>query len=65
MNATLDEQSRYDRFVAGLTALTREHGIALNVCGGVCIARDARDFAALSYRADIGSSDLCPNWPED
>lgn len=65
MNWTAEEQARYDRFVAGLTALTREHGIALCVTGGVCIAEHVSEYADLRYIADIGSGDLRPKWPND
>lgn len=65
MSWTAEEHARYDRFVAGLTALTREHGIALTAIGGVSIADAAEDYAQLTYNADIGSGDLTPNWPDD
>lgn len=65
MSWTAEEHARYDRFVAGLTALTREHGIALTVFGGVHIAGAAHFYNDLAYIADIGSGDLYPKWPED
>lgn len=65
MSWTAEEQARYDRFVAGLTVLTREHGIALTAIGGVHIADDTGDYGDLRYVADIGSGDLYPKWPGD
>jgi hypothetical protein len=65
MSTTADEHARYDRFVAGLTALTREHGIALSAFGGVHIAGAAHFYDDLTYIADISSGDLYPRGPED
>lgn len=58
-------QRNYDCFVAELTKLTRKYGIAIQSVGNVSIADHAGEFAALSYRADITSGDLYPDWPED
>ena len=65
MSWTADEHARYDRFVAALTALTREHGIALSTFGGVHIAGAAHFYDDLTYIADISSGDLYPNWPDE
>jgi uncharacterized 2Fe-2S/4Fe-4S cluster protein (DUF4445 family) len=65
MKHSVEEQARYDRFVAGLTALTREHGIALSTFGGVHMAGAVNHYDDLTYIADIGSGDLYPNWPDE
>lgn len=65
MSWTADQQMRYDRFVAELTALTRKYGIALSTFGGVHIAGAADHYDDLTYIADIGSCDLYPNWPDE
>jgi hypothetical protein len=65
MTWTLEEEARYEQFVAGLTALSRKYGIALTAIGGVHISDDAGDYAELRYVAGFGSGDLYPNWPVD
>lgn len=65
MSWTAEERARYDRFVAGLTALSREHGITLSAFGGVDIAWAANFCDDITYIADIDSGDLYPKWPED
>ncbi len=65
---TLTEQqvaANYQQFVADLTQLTRQYGIALQCVGGVYIADHAGEFKDLSYIADISSGDLMPDWPRD
>jgi len=65
MNACQSTQSNYQQFVAELTALTRKFGVAIQSVGGVMLADKQGEFSEVSYRADIGSSDLYPEFPED
>lgn len=55
----------YDKFIAELTALTRKYGVAIQSVGGVILADTQGEFSKVSYRADISSGDLYPEFPED
>ena len=54
----MNEQQRYEAFIAGLTDLSRQYGISINTAGGVTIADNANDFAEIKYIADASSGDL-------
>jgi hypothetical protein len=58
---TLTEHARYTAFVADLTRLSPEYGIAISAFGGVHIAEDQHDLKGLTYVADASSGDLYPN----
>jgi hypothetical protein len=55
----------YQHFIAELTALTRQYGIAIQSVGGVVIADAPGAFGEVTYRADIGSGDLYPQFPKE
>ena len=57
-------QVRYRRFVVDLTRISRRHGVAVKSVGGVTLAGQASEFAALVYAGDITSGDLLPLWGE-
>ena len=54
----------YGRFVAELTVLTRQYGVAIQSVGGVILADRAGGFDNVSYVADVGSGDLYPRFPD-
>ena len=58
MTSTTD----YDQFIAELTQLTRQYGVAIQSVGGVIIANNPGEFSHVTYRADIGSGDLYPEF---
>lgn len=57
-------ETNYQHFIAELTALTRKYGVAIQSVGGVLLADTQGEFSEVSYRADIGSGDLYPEFPE-
>jgi hypothetical protein len=57
---TLTEQARYTAFVAELTRLSREYGIAISAFGGVYVAEFQHELRDLVYVADASSGDLYP-----
>jgi hypothetical protein len=57
-------QVRYRRFVVDLTRISRRHGVAVKSVGGVTLAEQASEYAALVYVGDITSGDLLPLWGE-
>lgn len=63
MNATTQTEANYDAFITELTALTRQYGVAIQSVGGVFVADTAAEFNHVSYRADISSGDLYPEFP--
>jgi hypothetical protein len=58
-------QAEYDAFVAGLTALTRQTGVALFVTRGIYRAGRPGEFAQLTYDADLAANRLEPRFPDD
>lgn len=58
-------ETNYLHFIAELTALTRKYGVAIQSVGGVILADTEGEFRGVSYRADIGSGDLYPEFPDD
>ena len=52
-----------DQFLAELTALTRKYGVAIQSVGGVVLADAPGEFRNVTYRADISSGDLYPEFP--
>lgn len=64
MTSTAPSTTHYDRFIAELTALTRKHGVAIQSVGGVILAEAPGEFRDVSYRADISSGDLYPEFPD-
>lgn len=51
-------QQRFERFVQQLTALTKQHGIAIMSIGGVYIFEQIEDAKNLVYSMDASSGDL-------
>jgi len=58
-------QDNYQKFVAGLTLLTRKYGVAIQSIGGVSITNTPYEFSRVIYKADITSGDLEPEFPGD
>jgi len=58
-------EANYDQFIAELTALTRKHGVAIQSVGGVILADAPGEFRNVTYRADISSGDLYPEFAEN
>ena len=56
-------EANYDKFIAGLTALTREYWVAIKSVGGVILADESSEFKDVTYVADISSGDLYPRFP--
>ena len=63
MTTTAPSTTHYDQFIAELTLLTRKYGVAIQSVGGIHIADAPGDFSDVTYRADIGSGDLYPEFP--
>ncbi len=57
-------EAHYDQFIAELTALTRKYGVAIQSVGGVILADAPGEFHNVTYRADISSGDLYPEFPD-
>mgnify|MGYP003643589902 CR=1 FL=1 len=53
----MNEQTRYEKFIEALTALSVEHGVTLNVTGGVTI-HDEGVIRSVVYDSDSTSGDL-------
>lgn len=53
-----DRSERFAAFVAGLERLSAEHGVVLQVTGGVCIQDGP--VASVEYDRDCASGDLRP-----
>ena len=64
MTTTAPNATDYDQFIAELTALTRKYGVAIQSVGGVILADAPGDFRDVTYRADISSGDLYPEFPD-
>ena len=64
MATTAPLTTHYDQFVAELTALTRKYGVAIQSVGGVILADAPGEFRNVTYRADISSGDLYPEFPD-
>ena len=62
IQAAQQTENNYDRFIAGLTVLTRKYGVAIQSVGGVYLANERGEFDKLTYTADISSGDLYPNF---
>jgi len=60
MTSTTD----YDQFIAELTLLTRKYGVAIQSVGGVILSEVPGEFRDVTYRADISSGDLYPEFPD-
>jgi hypothetical protein len=58
-------QAEYDAFVAGLTALTRQTGVALFLTRGIYRAGRPGEFGQLTYRGDLLANRLEPRFPDD
>ena len=65
INTTTQTEQNYDRFIAELTALTRKYGVAIQSVGGVILADAPGEFRNVTYRADISSGDLYPEFAEN
>ena len=62
MNTT--RQANYDQFIAELTRITRQYGVAIQSVGGVFLADAPAEFGRVTYIADITSGDLYPEFPD-
>ena len=58
-------EANYDQFIAELTALTRKYGVAIQSVGGVILADAPGEFHNVTYRADISSGDLYPDFADN
>ena len=58
-------EANYDQFIAELTALTRKYGVAIQSVGGVILADALDEFRNVTYRADISSGDLYPEFADN
>ena len=65
MTTTAPNATDYDQFIAELTQLTRKYGVAIQSVGGVILADTPGEFRDVTYRADISSGDLYPEFPDD
>lgn len=65
MTTTAPNTTNYDQFTAELTALTRKYGVAIQSVGGVILADAPGEFSDVTYRADISSGDLYPEFPDN
>ena len=61
---TAPSTTHYDQFIAELTALTRKYGVAIQSVGGVILVDVPGEFRDVTYRADISSGDLYPEFPD-
>ena len=57
--------ANYDQFIAEMTALTRKYGVAIQSVGGVILADAPGEFHNVTYRADISSGDLYPEFADN
>ena len=64
MTTTAPNATDYDQFIAELTQLTRKYGVAIQSVGGVILADAPGEFHDVTYRADISSGDLYPEFPD-
>ncbi len=64
MTSTAPSTTHYDQFIAELTQLTRQYGVAIQSVGGVILADTPGEFRDVTYRADISSGDLYPAFPD-
>jgi len=64
ISTTQQLEVSYDPFIAELTQLTRKYGVAIQSVGGVILADVPGEFRDVTYRADITSGDLYPEFPE-
>lgn len=62
VSTTTPLSANYDQFVVELTALTRKYGVAIQSVGGVILADAPGEFRDVTYRADISSGDLYPEF---
>ena len=58
-------EAHYNQFIAELTALTRKYGVAIQSVGGVILADAPGEFHNVTYRADISSGDLYPEFADN
>ena len=58
-------RAEHDAFVAGLTAIGRQFGVAVAASGGIRLARQRREFARVTYLAHLPSGHLEPCFPGD
>ena len=64
ISTTPQLEANYDQFIAELTVLTRKYGVAIQSVGGVILADAPGEFHNVTYRADISSGDLYPEFPD-
>ena len=64
MNTPREFQAHYDQFIAELTRITRQYGVAIQSVGGVFLADAPAGFGRVTYIADITSGDLYPEFPD-
>ena len=64
ISTTPQLEANYEQFIAELTVLTRKYGIAIQSVGGVILADAPDEFRNVTYRADISSGDLYPEFAD-
>ena len=57
-------ETNYNQFIAELTRITRQYGVAIQSVGGVFLADAPAGFGRVTYIADITSGDLYPEFPD-
>lgn len=65
VSTTTPLSANYDQFIAELMALTRKYGVAIQSVGGVILADAPGEFRDVTYRADISSGDLYPEFADN
>jgi len=61
---TAPNATDYDQFIVEQTVLTQKYGVAIQSVGGVILADAPGEFRDVTYRADISSGDLYPEFPD-
>ena len=54
----LERQKVFEKFIAGLTKLSKKHGVLLQVTGGVKITDNTGLLENLTYSRDASSGDV-------
>ena len=65
ISSTPQLEANYDQFIDELTVLTRKYGVAIQSVGGVILADALGEFRNVTYRADISSGDLYPEFADN
>ena len=54
----LKRQKTFEKFISGLTKLSKKHGVILQVIGGVQITDNTGILESLIYSSDASSGDI-------